>query len=82
MLVALVSSVVLAESVWEDDGSLTIIDSSEPSNIDIDSSGSVKTETALSSNEPTFIYGSDKLTVCQPTEQGTICYWLKILNFI
>jgi len=42
MLAALVSSVALAESVWEDDGSLTIIDSSEPTNISIDSSGSIK----------------------------------------
>lgn len=74
MLAVLVSSFALAESVWEDDGSLTIIDSSEPTNIYIDNSGSVKTETALSSNEPTFIYGSDKLIVCQPTEQGVICY--------
>ena len=32
MLAALVSSVALAESVWEDDGSLTIIDSSEKYN--------------------------------------------------
>jgi len=74
MLAALVSSVALAESVWEDDGSLTIIDSSELSNIYIDSSGSIKTETALSGNETTFVYGADKLTVCQPTAQGVICY--------
>ncbi len=65
---------VLADSVWESDGSLTIIESSEPTYILIDSSGDVQVEAQVSSDEPTFVYGSDELTVCQPTEQGSICY--------
>ena len=65
---------VLADSVWESDGSLTIIESSEPTYLVIDSSGEVEVGTRLSSDEPTFVYGSDELTVCQPTGQGSICY--------
>ena len=65
---------VLADGVYNSDGSLTIIESSEPSYLFIDSSGDVQVETQVSSDEPTFVYGSDELTVCQPTGQGSICY--------
>ena len=65
---------VLADSVWESDGSLTIIESSEPTYLFIDSSGDVQVETQVSSDDPTFVYGNDELTVCQPTGQGSICY--------
>ena len=65
---------LLADSVWESDGSLTIIESSEPTYLFIDSSGDVQVETQVSSDEPTFVYGNDELTVCQPTGQGSICY--------
>ncbi len=64
----------LADSVWESDGSLTIIESSEPTYLFIDRSGDVEVETQVSSAEPTFVYGNDELTVCQPTGQGSICY--------
>ena len=65
---------VLADGVYNSDGSLTIIESSEPTYLVIDSSGEVEVGTQLSSDEPTFVYGSDELTVCQPTGQGSICY--------
>lgn len=65
---------VLADSVWNSDGSLIIIESSEPTYLVIDSSGDVEVGTQLSSDEPTFVYGSDELTVCQPTGQGSVCY--------
>jgi len=64
---------VLADGVYSDDGSLTIIESSEPTVLVIDNSGNVEVGTQLG-DEPTFVYGSDELTVCQPTGQGTICY--------
>lgn len=65
---------VLADSVWESDGSLTIIESSEPTHISIDGSGEIQMDTEVSDSEPTFVYGTDELTVCQPTGQGVICY--------
>ena len=40
---------VLADSVWESDGSLTIIESSEPTYLFIDGSGDVQVETQVSS---------------------------------
>ena len=63
---------VLADSVWESDGSLTIIESSEPTHISIDGSGEIQMDTEVSDSEPTFVYGTDELTVCQPTGQGVI----------
>jgi len=61
-----------AESVWMDDGSLVIIDAEE-SIVYIDEDNKINYDVEISNDEPTFIY-SDKLTVCQPTNSGTICY--------
>ena len=63
-----------AESVWTDDGSLIIIDGSDDVSVYIDDEGSVNYEAGISNDESTFIYGTDKLTVCQPTANGSICY--------
>jgi hypothetical protein len=63
-----------AESVWTDDGSLIIIDGSDDVSVYIDDEGSVNYEAGISNDESTFIYGADKLTVCQPTANGSICY--------
>ncbi len=63
-----------AESVWTDDGSLVIIDGSDDVSVYIDNNGSVNYEAEISNDESTFIYGTDKLTVCQPTANGTLCY--------
>ena len=65
---------VLAESVYTEDGSLMIIDSSEETVMFINESGEVQVEVGVSQDEPTFVYGNDKLTICQPTGQGAICY--------
>ena len=65
---------VLAESVYTEDGSLMIIDSSEETVMFINESGEVQVEVGVSQDDPTFVYGNDKLTVCQPTGQGGICY--------
>ena len=73
--IALIASLALsvnAESVWMDDGSLVIIDAQE-SIVYIDEDNNINYDVEISSDEPTFIY-SDKLTVCQPTNSGTICY--------
>ncbi len=71
LLIALSSS-VSAESVWMDDGSLVIIDAQE-SIVYIDEDNNINYDVEISNDEPTFIY-SDKLTVCQPTNSGSICY--------
>ena len=71
-LIAFLALSVNAESVWMDDGSLVIIDSQE-SIVYIDEDNNINYDVKISSDEPTFIY-SDKLTVCQPTNSGSICY--------
>ena len=71
LLIALSSS-VSAESVWMDDGSLVIIDAQE-SIVYIDEDNNINYDVKISNDEPTFIY-NDKLTVCQPTNSGSICY--------
>ena len=63
-----------AESVWTTDGDLIIIDGSDDVSVYIDDEGSVNYEAGISNDESTFIYGTDKLTVCQPTANGSICY--------
>lgn len=65
---------VKAESVWTDDGALVIIDGSDDVSVYVDDEGSVNYEVGLSDDETTFIYGADKLTVCQPTATGSLCY--------
>ena len=63
-----------AESVWTTDGDLIIIDGSDDVSVYIDDEGSVNYEAGISNDESTFIYGTDKLTVCQPTANGSICF--------
>ena len=53
--------------------SLVIIDAPD-SIVYVDNEGSINYDVEVSDNEATFIYGIDKLTVCQPTGQGSICY--------
>jgi len=74
ILLMLLSGSLSAESVWTDDGSLVIIDGSDDVSVYIDNEGSVNYEAEISNDESTFIYGTDKLTVCQPTANGSICY--------
>ena len=74
ILLMLLSGSLSAESVWTDDGSLVIIDGSDDVSVYIDDEGSVNYEAEISNNESTFIYGTDELTVCQPTANGSICY--------
>ena len=71
---ALLNTNLKAESVWTDDGSLVIIDGSDDVSVYVDDEGSVNYDVGLSDDETTFIYGTDKLTVCQPTANGSICY--------
>jgi hypothetical protein len=52
---------------------LVIIDAPN-SIVYVDDEGSVNYAAEVDSDEPTFIYGTDKLTVCQPTANGSICY--------
>jgi len=73
LLLMLLSGSINAESVWTDDGSLVIIDAPD-SIVYIDNEGSVNYDVEVSDNEQTFIYGTDKLTVCQPTANGSICF--------
>jgi len=74
LLLMFLSCSINAESVWTDDGSLVIIDGSNDVSVYIDDEGSMNYEAAISNDESTFIYGTDKLTVCQPTANGSICY--------
>jgi len=74
LLGMLFTTPLLADSYWDSDGSLIIIDSSESSHVFIDGSGDVQIETEVSDSEPTFVYGTDELTVCQPTASGSLCY--------
>tara|TARA_X000000368_G_C22513425_1_gene485961 strand:- start:17 stop:250 length:234 start_codon:yes stop_codon:yes gene_type:complete len=74
IILLLLSFSLNAEMVWEEDGSLTIIDSPNPVNLDINSDGQIENRIELSSEEPTFIYGNKDLTVCQPIDGGVICY--------
>jgi hypothetical protein len=74
-IIALITFIALsvnAESVWMDDGSLVIIDSQETI-VYIDEDNKINYDVKISNDEPTFIY-NDKLTVCQPTNSGSICY--------
>ena len=73
LLLMLLSGSLNAENVWTDDGSLVIIDGSHDVSVYIDDEGSVNYEAEVSNDESTFIYGTDKLTVCQPTANGSIC---------
>lgn len=73
LLLMLLSSSLNAESVWMDDGSLVIIDAPD-SIVYIDNEGSVNYDVEVSDDESTFVYGTDKLTVCQPTANGSICF--------
>ncbi len=74
ILLLLLSFSLNAEMVWEDDGSLTIIDSPNPVNLEINSDGEIENRTQLSNEEPTIIYGTYEVTICQPIEGGVICY--------
>jgi len=74
LLLMLLSGSISAQSIWTDDGSLVIIDGSDDVSLYIDDEGSVNYEAEISNDESTFIYGTDKLTVCQPTANGSICY--------
>ena len=71
LLIALSSS-VSAESVWMDDGSLVIIDAQE-SIVYVDEDNNINYDVIINSDEPAFIY-NDSLTVCMPTNDGSICY--------
>jgi hypothetical protein len=74
-IIALITFIALsvnAESVWMDDGSLVIIDAEETI-VYIDEDNKINYDVEISNDEPTFIY-NDKLTVCQPTNSGSICY--------
>ena len=62
---------LFAQSIWTEDGSLVITDS--PADVYIEN-GRVQYEVEVSEDESTFIYGTDKLTVCQPTANGSLCY--------
>ncbi len=73
LLLMLLSGSINAESVWNDDGSLVIIDAPD-SIVYIDNEGSVNYDVEVSDDESTFVYGTDKLTVCQPTANGSICF--------
>lgn len=73
LLLMLLSGSINAESVWTDDGSLVIIDAPD-SIVYIDNEGSVNYDVEVSNDESTFVYGTDKLTVCQPTANGSICF--------
>ena len=73
ILLMLLSGSLSAESVWTDDGSLVIIDAPDTI-VYVDNEGSINYDVEVSDNEATFIYGTDKLTVCQPTANGSICY--------
>lgn len=74
VIILLLSFNVNAEMIWEQDGSLTIIDSPNSINLDINSEGQIENRTEISSEEPTFIYGNEELTVCQPINGGVVCY--------
>ena len=71
-LFVIFSSGLNAESVWTDNGDLVITDS----NIEVwvNDKGSVEYVVPLENNETNFIYGEDKLTVCQPVANGSICF--------
>ena len=71
LLLMLLSGSINAESVWTDDGSLIVTDS--PSQVYIED-GEVKYNVDVSNDESSFIYGENELTVCQPTNQGVVCY--------
>lgn len=73
ILLMLLSGSLSAESVWTDDGSLVIIDAPD-SIVYVDNEGSVNYATEVSNEDTTFVYGEEKLTVCQPTANGSICY--------
>ena len=74
VIILLLSFNVNAEMIWEQDGSLTIIDSPNSVNLDINSEGQIENRTEISSEEPTFIYGNEEPTVCQPINGGVVCY--------
>lgn len=62
-----------AESLWTTDGDLIIVEGESDTKINIDDEGAVGYEINPSSSEPTFIYGTEALTVCMPTSTGIMC---------
>ena len=73
LLLSLVCASVSAESLWTTDGDLVMVDGESDVTINIDDEGAVGYEINPSSSEPTFIYGTQELTVCMPTSAGIIC---------
>ena len=62
------------KSVWGEDGSLNIIISEEPTSTHFINNSDLVTETKISETEPTYIYTPKELVICQPTNQGVICF--------
>jgi hypothetical protein len=62
-----------AESLWTTDGDLIIVEGESDTKINIDDEGAVGYEINPSSSKPTFIYGTEALTVCMPTSAGIMC---------
>ena len=72
LLLMLLSGSLNAESVWTEDGDLVITD--DNTIVWVNDEGSVDYVVPIENNETNFIYGEDKLTVCMPTVNGSICY--------
>ena len=62
---------LFAQSVWTEDGSLVITDSTADVYIE---NGRVQYQVEVSEDESTFVYGKNELTVCMPTQDGSICF--------
>ena len=73
LLLSLVCASVSAESLWTTDGDLVMVDGESDVTINIDDEGAVGYEINPNATEPTFIYGTQELTVCMPTSAGIIC---------
>ena len=60
--------------VWDDTGSLIVIENGESAEITLDGDGNWDIKVTPSDSGKTFVYGTDQLTVIESTDFGVFSY--------
>ena len=62
------------EFVWDDTGSLIVIENAESSEISFDQNGAMDIKVEPRESGKTFVYGTDQLTIIESTDFGIFSY--------
>jgi hypothetical protein len=62
------------EFIWDDSGSLIIIENAESSEISFDQNGAMDIKVEPRESGKTFVYGTDQLTIIESTDFGIFAY--------